>query len=307
MKDRIRNYLYSATPRAYYSILLNAFGFNALRAFFYNKLWKFKGSFNFKADDEAVGTLLEEGVVVIENFLPEDQFKEILDVYKKQELNEKYTEQPEVPQYASKQISTPMRLYDEKAADIILQNKRLYKIIEATARKKINVFPKMTFEKFYADRKEQINGNSPEMSDELHYDVPFNSMRAFLYLKPCNESNAAFVYGKKTHLYNSKRLKFEYYDSIKQSVKRRAIKCAPLDKIDTDLLKEINYEPTDMCGKENSLVIFNSMGMHTRGKFKEIGAREALLIDFRTLDTPLNFWMGVPVINQALRKVASKF
>jgi hypothetical protein len=131
-------------------------------------------------------------------------------------------------------------------------------------------------------------------------------MRAFLYLKPCNDRNAAFVYGKKTHRFSKERLKFEYYDSIKQSVKRTAIKCAPLDEIDEDLLNEIGHEPTDMVGKANTLVIFNSMGMHKRGRFKELGAREAILIDYRTLDTPLNFWSGIPFIRKALVRATAK-
>jgi hypothetical protein len=58
-----------------------------------------------------------------------------------------------------------------------------------------------------------------------------------------------------------------------------------------------------MSGKGNTLVIFNAMGMHKRGKFRKIGSREALLIDYRTLDTPLNFWLGLPVIGKTFNKV----
>lgn len=303
MKKLIRKYLYSAAPRAYYNILLNALGFNALRTAIYNFIWKMKNGYEQKDIDPAIKELEENGIVSIENFLSDEEYKKLLALYEKAEMVDKYSENTNVPQYASKQVSTPLKLYDQEVAELIIKNERFNSIVSATARKKINVYPKMTLEKFYTNDNDQIDGVSPDRSDTLHYDVPFNSMRAFLYLKPCDEKTAAFVYGKGTHKFHAKRMKLEYYDSIKQSIKRRAFPSAALDEIDKDLLKEINYEPTTMSGNGNTLVIFNAMGMHKRGKFHKIGSREALLIDYRTLDTPLNFWLGMPVIGKAFNKV----
>jgi hypothetical protein len=64
--------------------------------------------------------------------------------------------------------------------------------------------------------------------------------------------------------------------------------------------------PTHAAGQANSLVIFNTMGIHKRGKFKAMGTREALLIDFRAMDTPLNFLIKVPLVKQAIRYALNK-
>lgn len=307
MKNTLRRFFYSAAPRAYYSILLNSFGFNVIRTVFYNLLWRIKNKSGQNFSDPAIEALEKDGVVVIENFLSKEDYSKLMDLYEKGDMVDKYGDNPSVPQYKYRQISTPLKLYDEELSNIILNNERLRTIITATSRKKINVYPKMTLEQFYASNENQLNGASPDHSDVLHYDVPFNSMRAFLYIKPCDKDTAAFIYGKGTHKFSKKRLKFEYFDSIKQSVKRRAFRSAPLDFIDEDLLGDIGYEPSHLEGKGNTLVIFNSMGVHKRGKFHKIGGREALLIDYRTLDTPLNFVSGMPVIGTAFKRYLKRF
>lgn len=106
MKKLIRKYFYFAAPRAYYFVFLNALGFNVIRTVFHNLLWRLR-SFVGQSSDLAVKTLEKDGIVV-ENFLSPEDFKKVMHLYKKVEMKDKHQHDKTIPQYAYRQISTPL-------------------------------------------------------------------------------------------------------------------------------------------------------------------------------------------------------
>ncbi|MFN8693572.1 MAG: phytanoyl-CoA dioxygenase family protein [Holosporales bacterium] len=291
-----------APPRSYYNICINVLGFNALRTVVYHLSWKLRGLIgNYKATDDDTRMFERDGIISIENFLPDEDFKKIRADFEKTELNPIYQQYSNVPQFAYKSVGQIFHCQNELLHALIVKNPRLRKIVEFGARRKIGILPTLIYERFHADREEQLFGQSPDRSDTLHYDVPFNSMRAFLYLADADEDNAAFIYSPGTHKFSWKRVRFECYDSIKQALKRAAAPNSRIEEIDEDLLADIGHNPKSMVGKANTLVIFNAMGMHKRGKFRKFTARESLLICYRGLDTPSNFLFRLPFLRNYLK------
>ena len=121
-------------------------------------------------------------------------------------------------------------------------------------------------------------------------------MRAFFYMEPCDRNNAAFEYAAGTHRFGLRRLIVEYFDSLVQSKARQGKPEAKVQPLKDWMTKMLKTNPTPLEAPGNTLIIFNTMGLHRRGRFSAAGTREAILLDYRYLDAGANaqgVWPGL--------------
>jgi hypothetical protein len=111
-----------------------------------------------------------------------------------------------------------------------------------------------------------------------HADVPYPTIKVFMYLNDVDETNAAYIYAKGSHRLTLKRLLFEYKLSVQYAKTKN-------DTVTNEDLAKLGYYPESICGKANTLFISNNMGYHSRGDFKTLEPRQTAQLDFRHLET----------------------
>jgi Phytanoyl-CoA dioxygenase (PhyH) len=124
----------------------------------------------------------------------------------------------------------------------------------------------------------------------LHADVHYPSAKAWLFLHDIDEANGAFVYAKGSQKMRLGRLLYEYWSSIRVAKAKRDgtmgtsipanIVRAPTERH----LRLMHIAESTLGGKANTLVIANVGGFHRRGDPIEGRRREQ--IQFKFLDRP---------------------
>ena len=91
------------------------------------------------------------------------------------------------------------------------------------------------------------------------------------------------TYLRGSHRFDANRLRFEYRDSVAQSTRTTSLLAPPPSFTET-----FGAEPAPIEGGANTLVIFNTMGLHRRGTFGQPGERRSVVVDWRMLDAMVN-------------------
>ena len=272
------------TPPQYSgSLILNILGFQIFRTLFYN-FWRLRPQKNkYK---EYTETLERDGILVIPDFFSNEQFEEI-----KKEYEQLYSDwdpfefdpltlnnrQKNFPEYfetiAEKFISpnTPSFL------KYFLNNDIINELTKAVIHRKIRVKPYHLFWHLQK-RNPDKNVDSLHFASFPHADVPYPTIKVFLYLRDTDESNAAYVFAKGSHKLTLKRLINEYKFSIRYSKDGS-------DNVTESELNKMGYRSESICGKANTLFISNNMGFHNRGKFTSMNPRVTAQLDFRNIES----------------------
>lgn len=287
MSATVSENLLDKSPSLYSGgVVSNTLGLHILRTLYLN-MWRLKPKKVRKELQPYVDTLDKDGIVVIPDFLPKDQFDEI-----KKEFNEMYSgwspmdydkekfskRQNDFPEYfrtiAEKIVSPKTPAFTK----YFVNNSMIQEITSAVVHRKNRLTPYHHF--WYLQRRTLENEKAGYLHTAAfpHADVPYPTVKVFLYLNDVDETNAAYIYAKGSHKLTLKRLLFEYKLSVKYAKTKNDI------VTDEDLAK-LGYYPESICGKANTLFISNNMGYHNRGDFKTLEPRQTAQLDFRHLET----------------------
>ncbi|MEO8211228.1 MAG: hypothetical protein ABI840_11775 [bacterium] len=279
-------------------LLSNRLGFQVLRTL-YLSLWRLKPKKVRKEIQQYVETLERDGILVIPNFFPPDQFSEI-----RAEFDKTYADwnpldsdpsdftkrQKDFPEYF--QTIAEKRTFPKTQAftNYFVNNKLIQEITSSVVHRETRLIPHSNFE--FLQRKSLDKNNVGELHTAglPHADVSYPTIKVFLYMNDIDESNAAYIYAKKSHKLTLKRLLFEYNVSVRYSKTKKESDTSVTDK---DII-ELGYHPKSICGKANTLIISNNMGFHNRGDFKTLQPRQIAMLDFR----PLESWRNILYRNE---------
>lgn len=282
---------WDTTVRAHYKMLPNRFGLQVLRTLGFHMQWRARRRLLGKRrpPNAEASDMERNGFLVIPDFLDQADYKALRDYYYA-EIDKHPKPDNAGPKLVAPTVADPRK--KAPAPDIIarafIDNARLNRIVEHCAAHAQNVGPLVRLHHYFVDESD-IGIRETAQTDELHYDLPLYHMRAFYYLEDCTRENAAFEFAPGTHRVSLSRLYAEYRDSIVQSRAREGKPDAKAAPIRDDLLKLLDARPQPLEAPGNSLVLFNTMGLHRRGRFSRAGSREAILIDYRFLDTKANY------------------
>ncbi|MEP7147033.1 MAG: phytanoyl-CoA dioxygenase family protein [bacterium] len=285
-KNKNENYLDKAPPLYAGGVIANILGLHIFRTIFLN-IWRLKPKKVKKEISEYVKILDRDGIVVIPDFFPPDQFeaikKEFDETYsdwsplelKKETFSKRQNDFPEYFESIAEKITSPQTPSLKK---YFVNNSLIEEITSAVVHRKNRLTPHFYF--WHLQRRNLDNQNAGYMHTAAfpHADVPYPTIKVFLYLNDVDETNAAYIYAKGSHKMTLKRLLFDYKLSVRYAKTKK-------DVVTDEDIAKIGYYPESICGKANTLFISNNMGYHNRGDFKTLEPRLTAQLDYRHLET----------------------
>ncbi len=285
-KNTNENYLDKAPPLYSGGVIANILGLHIFRTIFLN-VWRMKPKKVRKEIRDYVKTLDRDGILVIPNFFPQDEFeairKEFDETYEgwspfelmKEKFSKRQNDFPEYFESIAEKITSPKTPAFTKH---FVNNSLITEVTSAVVHRKNRLTPHHHF--WYLQRRNLDKQNVGHLHSAAfpHADVPYPTIKVFLYLNDVDETNAAYIYAKGSHKMTLKRLLFDYKLSVRYAKTKN-------DVVTDEDIAKIGYYPESICGKANTLFISNNMGYHNRGDFKTLEPRLTAQLDFRHLET----------------------
>lgn len=266
-------------------VTTNRLGFQLARVATLHAAWRRKKLPVDPDLKEYVEAFERDGVLVMENFLPDDVFAAV-----KEECRRAY----EAGLYGSENlddglveegVSVNTHKRDALAATwkALGENDVLRRLAAALTRReqidRIAIEARIFTEAKNIEMPARLSG-----SNLLHADVHYPTAKAWLYLNDIDERNGALIYGKGTQRMTPARLRYEYEASVRVAKSRasgeyrKTISSGEARKPTQKQLDAMGYVPTSMNGKANTLVWANVQGIHARGAFEDGAVREQIQI-----------------------------
>ena len=298
-RNIIHKALTQTSPRALGSVLLNILGIQFFRVLFFEIAYRVR-SLLWSAQtehDDLINRLKSDGIVTIPNFFSNEDFIQIKDYCQSTTPDEVLGTNPvRSIKTFSKHLSCNSALIEKK----FINNTFLNTVISKVSAHTMRATPRTAF---YKDEVDKYGVGKPQCDtqDIAHYDVPYHTFKAALYIEDCFEDNGAFMFAPGSHKITLKRLLFETLYAIKYSRFRKK-NSRSLLKLTKAEKKFLGLNIQSMGGKANTLIIFNANGFHRRGDFKKPSNRQVLFVDYRSLDSLLNKACTVRACKNKLQK-----
>ena len=263
------------------SPLANKIGVPVLRTLLADILIKLRRLKNCRPKDDYEKKLIGDGIVVIPNFLPDEDFKELKSEF---DNNISISENVKIVKKGSMQVNirkVEQNEYEKfPAMKKFARNKQLIRLISVgEGIKVVDELKKFDLEKtIFGDPDKDTDGNVP-----FHADIHFHSHKVLYYMSDVTEEGGPFVYCKNSHLNNLDRLLFEF--------KRGQLKDAHIEgwriqehldkKFFNNYFNKLKNQEYKVACPANTLVIANVHGFHKRGESISGVERSLIRIPYR--------------------------
>ena len=224
--------------------------------------------------------LIKNGIVVIPNFLPDDEFQNL-----KKEFSKVITDNDvEKSNRGSTKFSYKYLKQEEynnyETIKNFSKNKQLIRLIcVAEGMKLFKELKTLIFEK--TDFGEPLADTDPNKL--FHSDVHFHSHKVLYYIDDVTDDNGPFAYCKGSHKNNFDRLFFEFKRGQLKDANQSGWRIN--DHQDNNFFKnyfnKLMNNKNDITGKANTLIITNVHGFHRRGDALKGASRSLIRIPFR--------------------------
>lgn len=262
------------------SPLANRLGIPVLRTIIANLIIQIRRFKNCRPKNDYEKTLIKEGIVVIPDFLPEEEFRQL-----KKEINNGISD-IKVP-IVSEKGSTKMTTYtfnreiykNFPAIQNFLKNKQLIRLIAAAEGMKL--FDEIGSFRF--EKTEFGNPKEDKVNIPFHADLHFHSHKVLFYTDNVTEDEGPLWYCPKSHKNDFDRLWFEFKRGQLKDSHRNAWRIENhLDnKFFKNYFQKLMKTLFKVVGKQNTLIILNVHGFHQRGEALEGASRSLIRIPYR--------------------------
>ena len=224
--------------------------------------------------------LIKNGIVVIPNFLPDDEFQNL-----KKEFSRVITDNDvEKSNRGSTKFSYKYLKQEEynnyETIKNFSKNKQLIRLIcVAEGMKLFKELKTLIFEK--TDFGEPLADTDPNKL--FHSDVHFHSHKVLYYIDDVTNDNGPFEYCKGSHKNNIERLWFEFKRGQLKDAHKNSwrIDDHHENKFFDNYYKKLMTNKYQVTGKANTLIIANVHGFHRRGDASNGPTRSLIRIPFR--------------------------
>ncbi len=292
LRVSIYDRFYVSPPCIRFGQIFNMLGGNIIRMCYFQVCYMLRRTPASAIDvDAEVKILKRDGILKIENFLSDEDFTALQSEYLKLYPDFKTSTRVTIPvqkrQFlSSSRLDAPEKLdyKDSEFYRLIVNNEKLKSIIRQGSKRKVNLMPTGAYtEELYL--KENLGEKSQTGVVNPHYDVPYHSYKAFLYIEDVDESNGAFHYSIGSNRFNFRRLLLEYFTSINIVSKNKELQ---VDFEQSDNFNVYRDSMTAATGKKNTIVIFDAMGIHQRGSFSVDKPRRMVQVCYRSIESFAN-------------------
>lgn len=259
----------------------NKVGVPVFRTIFANLLIQMRRFKNCLPKDEHEAKLIEEGIVVIPDFLPTEEFKKL-----KHEFNTEISksENTKIVNKGSMQVDIRHIKSNEfekfTAMKKFAKNKKLIRLISvAEGVRVVDQLKKFDLEKTTFGEPEK----DTDLNIKFHADTHFHSHKVLFYMNDVVSKGGPFIYCKNSHKNNFDRLWFEFRRGQLGDAHKEVWRIQDhLDKkIFRNYFEKILNQKYVVASKENTLVIANVHGFHKRGESIKGVQRSLIRIPFR--------------------------
>jgi hypothetical protein len=265
-----------------------------------------------QAGSQEVAALVEagerDGIVVIPNFLPPDDFARLRAYCDSLPQSPAMRREPNREQSGVDWVHGPIAGSDGEAQWVrekIALNPLLLGTVAGMARRRITRPPQLGYQRLAMRPDAQYVVDAEAV---LHADRHFPTVKAYYSLNGSTEDNGAYVWAPGSHRMTLARLRHEYEYSIRQAIFTRAgPQALPPDSIQAGMVTIAPQHSSAMGVKEqailtepNTMVISNNFGFHRRGYFKPGAIREQIRLVFHYLEEPAYatwIWNGLAALN----------
>lgn len=293
----LRGLAHRVPPYFVGSVLENRLGLQVFRLIGKHVAWRLRSRSTDSYIRQYLNTLERDGVLVIPDFLPEEDFQRVKREHDSAKSEMTFGSFREI-EYGRLQVAN-FDLNGDKShmpaiRKCLQENPLILKLASAVIRREIKSNPSIRISVY---RKVSDTAPDNDIENVLHADLHAPTVKAFYYLDDVDENNGAFVYVKGSHRLTLNRIRHEYSISVRTAKLNRGDEVAPnlLAERGTNARAVISekqvgeLEETPICGKANTLVIANNMGFHRRGNFTGEKPRETIVINFRLFEKC--FWL----------------
>jgi len=238
---------------------LNKLGAQPFRIWLAEKRYALRGK---KVSEELkpyVETLERDGIVVIENFLPKEQFEELEAQCLLALENEERTRIKHDGPNVYTNINFP-KLKAYKQVRSVLGSTKVQGLFNAAERRS---FGQEYIAKHLTTLVQGPEGELTDPETQLHEDTFFNTFKAWLYITDVELEDAPFVFVKGSHKNDVTKRMSKSFD---YSLKKDKINSRRISK---EELAELGMKETHYVAKKNTLVMANTLGFHRRLRGKE--------------------------------------
>ena len=273
--------LKTAPPWYSNSVMLNRLGWQRFRYNWMNlnRLEPLSGSAEYHDIITRIG---EDGVVVIENFLPDDAFRRLRD-----EAESRFSTAPKKDIGGA--IETVEVMDSPTFQGSLAADPRILSAARAVSHRPVVKLPTPYIWVLQGKENSDEAAGVTNESQLAHADKAYPLIKVFYAIHDVDEANGAFTYYRGSHRLGPWRRRFEQEHSLRQAAYRREHGDNIVFDLDEEL-QEAGFTPTVLEGAANTLVIANTMGFHKRGRFKDARPRFYGHLDFHYLE----FWAYRP-------------
>ena len=264
------------------SSLGNRLGIPVLRTVFANLIINIRRFKNCRPKNNFENKLIKDGIVVIPNFLPEEEFQQLKKEFDAITLDT--IEHSVITKTGSSEINT-YPINKEKyenfpAIKNFAENKQLIRLIAVAEGKHI-------FKKIESLRLEKSKFGDPKKDTdaniEFHADVHFHSHKVLFYMDNVSENEGPFNYCLESHKNNFGRLWFEFKRGQLNDAHKSGWRIENhLDKkFFKNYFQKLLNKRYKVTNKPNTLIIANVHGFHKRGEALNGTKRSIIRVPFR--------------------------
>jgi hypothetical protein len=276
------------------SVIENRLGLQIGRAIGKQIARKLRKSFWSPDIQKYLDVLQRDGVLAIENFLPDEEFKNVLAEFERATEGVSLTPYKNVENAKLYRLQLAQSASPEDLSSIrknFQENDLLNRLAAAVVRREITGKPDVLL-----DTYQNLNnsGIDNDIENILHADLHVPTVKMFFYLTRTDHRNGAFIYAKGSQKLTAARLIHEYELSVREAKLRQGMRI-PEQLLERraeqvrNIIKPSNYrrlkiEETQFCVEPNTMLIANNMGFHRRGEFHVNEPRKAILINYRKVE-----------------------
>jgi Phytanoyl-CoA dioxygenase (PhyH) len=237
--------------------------------------------------EQAVSAMLRDGVVLIPDFLPAEQFAAVRAEFDAMAASGRFSRSwPEhvdvAEDYCAVKPNKPSAI-----SQYLVRNPFLTAVAAAVTRRAIRIVPRVSaraWRRISGRQRAHLTGAA-----YIHADIHYPTCKAWLYLNDIDEGNGAFIFCKGSQKMTPARLAYEYDASIRVARDRHTSSNNGLLRKPTQRqISAMKLRETSMCGKANTLLIANTQGFHRMGEFSDERPREKIYICFREVESAQN-------------------
>lgn len=247
----------------------------------------------------ALKTITRDGIVVIPDFLPKEDFEELKREY--EDSRSDVTSGYKRMQFGENLVSEQLMVTDfpdRYPAHIrhLRDNPFLLELASAVTRRELSFKPHVHTQVVFKPDTSLPHVDHNE-AKYLHTDRHFHFVKAFFYMADVDENTAPYTYVPGSHAITLARLRYEHQLGMRVAKNRRDMKHGAVTEAASDIHREI-YEigselmekmgltEKPITGRANTLIVSNNQGLHRRGDYIGPNPRITVNLDYKYLESP---------------------